>query len=78
MPPEYRQIGAQLEAENAKGEAIAFTVTRIADGKLTIDANHALAGQSVYFDVTIKDIRTATPEEVRAGQPAPPSGSALQ
>ena len=70
VPPEYHHVGAELEAENANGDAMTFVVTRIADGKLTIDGNHPLAGQTVRFDVTIKDIRDATPEELRTGQPS--------
>lgn len=78
VPPEYRHLGAQVEAENAKGEPITFVVTHIANGKLTVDANHPLAGQTVSFEVTIRDIREATAEELRSGHPAPTQGSAIQ
>jgi FKBP-type peptidyl-prolyl cis-trans isomerase SlyD len=70
VPPEYRHIGAEVEAENERGEAVRFVVTAIADGKLTVDANHPLAGQTVRFAVTVQAIRDATPEERRLGQPA--------
>ncbi len=70
VPPELRRLGAEVAAENAKGEQILLYVTRIADGKLTVDANHPLAGQHVTFEVTISDIRDATAEEQRNGQPA--------
>lgn len=70
VPPEFRQLGAGVEAENAEGEAIHFVVTSIEGGKLTIDANHPLAGQTVRFDVTIQAIRDATPDERRLGRPA--------
>ncbi|MHB8345695.1 MAG: FKBP-type peptidyl-prolyl cis-trans isomerase [Acidiferrobacterales bacterium] len=75
VPAEYRHIGAQVEAQNAKGEAMTFVVTRIEDGKLTVDANHPLAGQTVKFEVRIHGVRDATPEELRRGRPAggPPS-----
>ena len=75
VPPEYRQVGAQLEAENASGEAMTFVVTRIANGKLTLDGNHPLAGQTVHFDVIVRDIRDATAEEIRAGQARPGLGA---
>lgn len=67
VPSEYRQIGARVEAENARGEALAFIVTKIADGKLTVDANHALAGQTVKFAITVHDVRAASADELRTG-----------
>lgn len=72
VPPELRKLGTELEAQNAKGEVLKFVVTAIdADNrKLTVDGNHPLAGQTVTFEVTIKGIRDATPEELQAGQPS--------
>jgi FKBP-type peptidyl-prolyl cis-trans isomerase SlyD len=67
VPPEFRHVGAQLEAQNSKGEQLTFVVTRIDDNKLTVDANHPLAGQTVHFDVTVSNIRDATAEELRSG-----------
>ena len=77
VPPELRFLGASLEAQNAKGEMLNFVVKRIENGKLTVDANHALAGQTVKFRVTVLDVRDATPDELRAGQPGA-SGVTLQ
>jgi FKBP-type peptidyl-prolyl cis-trans isomerase SlyD len=69
VPPELRRLGMQLEAQNAKGETLTFVVTDIHDGKLTVDANHPLAGQTVTFDVTVADVRDATADEARHGGP---------
>ncbi len=71
VPPELRKLGTELEAQNAKGEALKFVVTDIdtENNKLTVDANHPLAGQTVSFEVTIKDIRDAMPAEIKAGKP---------
>ncbi len=69
-PPELRRIGAEFEAQNAKGESIMLTVTRIEGDKITVDANHPLAGQTISFEVTVQDIRDATDEELRDGRPA--------
>lgn len=69
-PPELRRLGAEFEAQNAKGESIMLTVTRIEGDKITVDANHPLAGQTISFEVTVQDIRDATPEEIRNGRPA--------
>lgn len=69
VPPDLRQVGRQLEAANAKGERLVFVVTGINEGQLTVDANHPLAGQRVTFEVTIADVRDATPDEQREGRP---------
>ena len=69
-PPELRRIGAEFEAQNAKGESIVLVVTRVEADKITVDANHPLAGQTITFEVTVRDIRDATPEEIRNGRPA--------
>lgn len=69
-PPELRRLGAEFEAQNAKGENIVLTVTHIEGDKITVDANHPLAGQTISFEVTVQDIRDATPEEIRNGRPA--------
>jgi len=70
VPVEFQHLGAEVEAENDKGETVQFVVTVIADGKLTIDANHPLAGQTVHFSVTIQAVREATPEECAQGRPS--------
>jgi FKBP-type peptidyl-prolyl cis-trans isomerase SlyD len=67
-PPELRQVGMEFEAQNAKGEAMMLRVTHVGDGKITVDANHPLAGQTLTFDVTVVAIRDATAEEIRTGQ----------
>jgi FKBP-type peptidyl-prolyl cis-trans isomerase SlyD len=69
VPPELRYLGANLEAQNASGEMLTFVVKRIENGKLTVDANHPLAGQTVKFVVTVSDVRDANPDELRTGQP---------
>ena len=69
-PPELRHVGAEFEAQNAKGESILLVVTRVEADKITVDANHPLAGQTITFEVTVQDIRDATPEEIRNGRPA--------
>lgn len=68
VPEELRRIGTQLETQNDRGEVLQFTVTRIEGGKLTVDANHPLAGQHVRFDVTVQDVREASVEEIQSGR----------
>ncbi len=69
VPPQFQRLGAEVMFENASGETKVFYVTAIEDGKLTLDGNPSLAGQSVTCLVNIMDMREATPEEIRNGRP---------
>lgn len=69
VPPEFRFIGAEVEMQNDQGEAKKFVVSRIADDKLTVDANHPFAGKHITFAVTIVGIRDPRPQEVAQGAP---------
>ena len=42
------------------------TVVEVNDEQVTVDANHPLAGETLYFDVEIVDVRDATPEELES------------
>ena len=69
VPEEYRKIGTTIMAENEKGDARSFIVTRIDDTTLTIDANHPLCGREVVFKLEVLKVRDATEEEIEAGGP---------
>jgi FKBP-type peptidyl-prolyl cis-trans isomerase SlyD len=69
VPHEFRRIGAEVELQNEQGESMMFRVSRISDGKLTVDANHALAGQTVKFVVNVANIRDASMDEIVNGLP---------
>lgn len=70
VPPHFRHIGAQVQMSNEEGQTRTFYVTRIEDGKLTVDANHPLAGQNAICVVNIVNVREATPEEMLSGMAA--------
>jgi len=59
VPPQFRQIGAEVQMQNDNGESKTFYVTRIEDGKVTIDGNHPLAGKELTVRVTIREVRDA-------------------
>lgn len=69
VPSEFRRLGAEVEFTNDRDEKVMFRVTHIADGKLTVDGNHPMAGQTVTFKVDVVSVRDATPEEIRNGRP---------
>jgi FKBP-type peptidyl-prolyl cis-trans isomerase SlyD len=69
VPEEYRKVGTTIMAENDKGKARSFIVTRI-DGKtLTLDGNHPLCGREIVFKLEVLNVRDATEEEIEAGGP---------
>lgn len=42
-------------------------VVDVTDTTVTVDANHPLAGETLTFDVTIRDVRPATADEIAHG-----------
>ncbi len=71
VPPEFRRVGAEVEMQNDRGEVRSFFVSRIEDGKLTVDGNHPFAGKTLTYAVTVADIRDASEEEKRKGVAKP-------
>lgn len=69
VPPELRHIGAEAQMQNEQGEVKTFIVTKIENGKLTVDGNHPFAGKNVVYRVTVREVRDATPEEIARGYP---------
>jgi FKBP-type peptidyl-prolyl cis-trans isomerase SlyD len=63
VPPQFRQVGAEVQMQNEQGETRSFFVTRIEDGKVTVDGNHPLAGKQLTVRVTITEVRDARPGE---------------
>ena len=67
VPPQFHSIGAEVEFQNDQGESKIFRVTRIEDGKLTVDGNHPFAGKTVTYNITVKEVRDATESEMKNG-----------
>ncbi|MDY7029399.1 MAG: peptidylprolyl isomerase, partial [Spirochaetota bacterium] len=59
--------GMQVQAQNNQGQVQILTVKSIGDENVTLDANHPLAGQKLFFDVSVTDVRDATEEEIDHG-----------
>lgn len=58
--------GMQFEAGGPEGSRV-VTVTAINENKITVDANHPLAGETLHFDVEVVAVREATEEEKASG-----------
>ncbi len=61
------EIGMTFQGQTEDGGYTIVHVTKVTDDKITVDANHELAGKTLYFDVEVKDIRDATEEEIAYG-----------
>lgn len=62
--------GMQFQARDKSGKMVLLTVVRVAGDDIHVDANHPLAGQTLYFNVDILAVRAATPAELGARRPA--------
>lgn len=70
VPPEFRQLGAEVQMQSESGEVKSFYVTKIEDGKLTVDGNHPMAGKNLTVKVKILEVRDATQQdEMNVGIP---------
>lgn len=73
VPPEFRYVGAEVEFQNDKGESRMFRVSKIEDGKLTVDGNHPFAGKVITYNIKVDTVRDATPDEITNGAMQAPS-----
>jgi FKBP-type peptidyl-prolyl cis-trans isomerase SlyD len=60
-------VGMTFEARGPDGHVQRIVVTSVDGDRVTVDANHPLAGQQLHFDVQIIGVRAATPEELEHG-----------
>jgi FKBP-type peptidyl-prolyl cis-trans isomerase SlyD len=67
------ELGMQFEVETEEGELV-VTVTKIDGDTVTVDGNHPLAGVELHFDVTVKEIREPSAEELAHGHVHGPGG----
>jgi FKBP-type peptidyl-prolyl cis-trans isomerase SlyD len=65
--------GMQFQAQTNAGPRI-ITVVDVQGDQVMIDANHPLAGQTLNFDVNVRDVRDATQEELSHGHVHGPGG----
>ena len=72
VPHEFRHVGAEVEFRNDKGESRMFRVSKIEDGKLTVDGNHPFAGKVITYNIRVDSVRDATPEEITNGATTAP------
>ncbi len=62
-------VGMQFRVDAGGGQNLVLTVIEIKDDKVLVDGNHALAGVTLNFNVTVREVREATEEEIAHGHP---------
>ena len=60
------EVGMQFRVPTDDGDSV-VTVVEIGDTSVSLDGNHELAGRVLHFDVTVREVREATPEEIAHG-----------
>lgn len=75
FPADFQpEPGMELTAEGEDGEPVPFVVKELREGSVVIDLNHPLAGKTLHFDVTVREVREATEEERTHGHAHGPHG----
>lgn len=64
--------GGQLEVTREDGSRLLLMVRNLSDDKVTLDANHPLAGEQLTFEIKLLEVRKEPPN----ASPAPPRSSA--
>lgn len=60
-------VGMQLQSQAPDGRTQLLLVESIGEETAVLNANHALAGAVLHFDVEVTDVRGATEEELAHG-----------
>jgi peptidylprolyl isomerase len=53
------QVGQQLTLQTKDGKTVMATVTQVTEESITVDANHALAGKDLTFEIELVAIEPA-------------------
>lgn len=61
------EVGMEFRAQGPDGQEQPVVVKQVEEDGITIDANHALAGVVLNFDVKVEGVREASQEEIAHG-----------
>jgi FKBP-type peptidyl-prolyl cis-trans isomerase SlyD len=60
FPEHLRPVaGLRLTVRGPQGEEVPFTIINVSEGQATADFNHPLAGETLTFSVTVRDVQPA-------------------
>ncbi len=63
--PEAVAVGDEFVAESPDGDAVPMRVVEVTDDAVIVDANHPLAGITLHYAVTVREVRPATDDEIQ-------------
>ena len=69
------QAGLTISAQTADGDVIPITIRELKGEKVVVDLNHPMAGKTLHFDITVREVRAATDEEKEHGHAHGPGGA---
>lgn len=61
------QPGLELELKDQDGDTVYARILSVGKSRVKMDFNHFLAGKDLDFEITIQDLRPATPQELEQG-----------
>ena len=67
-------VGFVVELVSPEGYEIPARVIAVTEENITLDANHPLAGETLYFDIELTAVRAATKDELAHGHAHGPGG----
>lgn len=67
IPSDLLEVGRSLPMRDNEGNALNGIIVEITDEAVVMDFNHPLAGQDLYFNGKVEDIRDASAEELAHG-----------
>jgi FKBP-type peptidyl-prolyl cis-trans isomerase SlyD len=64
--PDPKKIapGDEFVAESPDGDEVVMRVVELTDEGVIVDANHPLAGQTLHYQVRVREVRAATHDEI--------------
>jgi FKBP-type peptidyl-prolyl cis-trans isomerase SlyD len=68
--PENITPGDEFVAESPDGDEVVMRVVALKPDAVVVDANHPLAGQTLHYSVTVREVRDATAEEIESAAQA--------
>jgi FKBP-type peptidyl-prolyl cis-trans isomerase SlyD len=60
-------LGNTIPMQDGAGNRLNGVVKQVTDQAVTMDFNHPLAGENLYFNGSVSELRDATPEEIEGG-----------
>ncbi len=66
--------GMELMLSTESGGTAVVRIRKVKPGSVELDANHELAGKTLHFSVTVREVRTASGEELQHGHAHGPDG----